>query len=85
MKICDFVKCELDYILQEANFTKDEQMLFIYRSKDIPLEECAELMDISCSTVNRINRKMKGKVNKIEVYKGRLAERVQVNRDRTSL
>lgn len=65
MKICDFVRSEIRYILQEANFTDDERTLFEMRCVDVPLEECAERMDISVSTVKRLNRRIKDKIDKI--------------------
>lgn len=72
MKICDFVASELNYIRSNANFTKDEAELFELRANDLSLEECAELMNVSVSTVNRLNKKLKIKVGKInEMCKGR--------------
>lgn len=65
MKICEFVKPEIDYFLAECNFTEDEEKLFLLRTKDIPLEECAEQMEVSVSTVYRINKSMKTKIDKV--------------------
>ena len=64
MKICDFVQPEIDYFLAKCNFTSEEQELFLLRTKDIPLEQCAENMAISNSTVYRINKRVKNKINK---------------------
>lgn len=65
MKICDFVNSELERIRSEANFTKDERFLFELRAEDIPLEQCAEIMNLSVSTVYRIHKKVKIKVEKL--------------------
>lgn len=65
MKICDFVNSELEHIRSEANFTKEQATLFDLRVKNIPLEECAEKMNISVSTVYRINKTVKMKIEKV--------------------
>ena len=45
MKIYDFTVPELNYFREYCNFTEEERMLFDYRSKNIPLETCAEIMN----------------------------------------
>jgi DNA-binding CsgD family transcriptional regulator len=64
LKICDFVNSELDYIRSEANFTNDEMILFNMRANNIPLEECAERMNISVPTVKRISQRVNKKIEK---------------------
>ena len=66
MKICDFVNSELDCIRSGANFTKDELFLFELRAKDIPLEQCAEIMNLSISAVKAKSRKINRKIEKID-------------------
>ena len=65
LKICDFVNSELEHIRSEANFTNEEMILFNMRAKDIPLEECAERMNLSVSTIYRLHKKVKIKVEKL--------------------
>ena len=65
LKIPDFTKPEIDFIKENANFTAQEAMLFALRTREHCLEECAELMNISVSTVKRINKKMKAKIIRI--------------------
>lgn len=65
LKICDFVNSELEHIRSEANFTKEQATLFDLRVKNIPLEECAEKMNVSVSTVYRINKTVKMKIEKV--------------------
>ena len=62
MKICSLTKREIEYCMEECNFTEPEENLFRMRCKDIPLEQCAEEMNISVSTVKRINQRMKNKI-----------------------
>lgn len=63
--IPDFTQREIDYLLEKCNFTKDEKMLFVLRNNEHSLEECAEMMDYSVSTINRINKRIKRKIIKV--------------------
>ena len=65
MKICEFTRPEIRFILAESNFTEDENILFLLRCDDVPLERCAELMNVSVSTVKRLNRRLKDKICKL--------------------
>lgn len=65
MKICEFTKREVEYLRQECNFTSDEMALFEMRANNIPLEECAERMNLSVSTIYRLHKKVKNKVKKL--------------------
>lgn len=65
LKIPDFTRKEIDYIIEAANFTKQEKELFILRNDEYSLECCAELMNVSVSTVKRINKRMKNKIIRI--------------------
>ena len=65
MRIPDFVKSEIDYIKDNANMTPREMQLFELRNKENSLEECAEYMNCSISTVYRINKSMKKKIMKV--------------------
>ena len=56
---------EIRFILAEGNFTEDENILFLLRCDDVPLERCAELMNVSVSTVKRLNRRLKDKICKL--------------------
>lgn len=68
----DFIQEEVDYYLRAANFDSRERALFLYRNEKIPLEEIAEKMNCSVSTINRINRTMKVKIIKSapQYYRG---------------
>lgn len=65
IKVCDFTQREIEVFLQRANFTPDEETLFLLRSKDYTLEESAEEMNISSKTAYRINKKIKQKIIKV--------------------
>ena len=58
MRIPDFVKSEIDYIKDNANMTPRETQLFELRNKENSLEECAEYMNCSISTVYRMKKKI---------------------------
>ena len=65
MKICEFTRREVEYFRQECNFTKEQVTLFDLRVKNIPLEECAERMNVSLSTAKRLNKRIKSKIDKL--------------------
>ena len=62
MKIADFTKPELDYFRENCNFKKDERTFFELRAQDFTLEEIAEKMHASLSTVKRVNNRVKSKI-----------------------
>lgn len=65
LRIPDFTKPEIEYIKEQANFTTQEAELFLLRNREHSLEECAELMNVSVSTIYRISKKMKKKIIKV--------------------
>ena len=65
LKIYDFTEPELEYFRKMCNFTDEQRVLFEYRSKNIPLEQCAELMNVSVSTVKRLSRKVNSKIIRV--------------------
>lgn len=64
MQIRDLTMSEADYLQAVCNFTKDENILFELRLQDIPLEECAERMNISVPTVKRISQRVNKKIER---------------------
>ena len=64
MQIRDLTMAEADYLQAVCNFTKDENTLFELRLQDVPLEECAERMNISLPTVKRISQRVNAKVSR---------------------
>ena len=55
---------EADFLQAVCNFTKDENTLFELRLQDIPLEECAERMNLSVPTVKRLSQRVNAKVQR---------------------
>lgn len=64
MRICDFTQTEADYLEAVCNFTKEENVLFQLRLKDISLEECAERMNRSLDSVKQLSRKVNDKIKR---------------------
>ena len=64
MQIRDLTMSEADYLQAVCNFTKDENTLIELRLQEIPLEECAERMNISVPTVKRISQRVNKKIEK---------------------
>lgn len=65
MKIYSFTRPELDYFELECNFTLDELKLFRLRDKAMPLEDCAEEMNVSVSTVKRLSKRVNDKIERV--------------------
>lgn len=65
MKICDFTKPELDKLREQSNFTNDEMTLFNMRANNIPLEECAEQMNLSVSAIKQKSQKINNKIERV--------------------
>lgn len=65
MKICDFTRREVEYLRQECNFTNEELQLFNMRANNIPLEECAERMNLSVSAIKQKSQKINSKINRV--------------------
>lgn len=65
MKICDFVKPELDLFLAECNFTKDEEQVFNALAKGNTTENVAEICNMSISTTKRIKSRIWAKIDRI--------------------
>ena len=65
MKVYDFTVPELNYFRTYCNFTSNERQLFELRAQNIPLEQCAEKMNVSVSTIKRMSRKVNSKIIRV--------------------
>lgn len=65
LRIPDFTAQEIKSIKEKANFTAQEERLFDLRNGEHSLEECAEIMNVSVSTVKRVSGKMTAKIFKV--------------------
>lgn len=67
LKVPDFTKPEIDYIKENANFSEREETLFDLKNQKNPptIEQCAEIMDVSVSTITRTTRSIAKKIYRI--------------------
>lgn len=65
IKVPDFTKDEINYILDKANFTDQQRTLFLLRNQEYSYEMCAEEMNVSIATVKRIAKIMNEKIRKV--------------------
>ena len=71
MKFSELTKPELDIILENANFTEEEEEIFKLLSRGKSIIEIAEHIMICERTVNRKVTKIKNKIDKLEVLNGK--------------
>lgn len=65
VNISSFTKAEFEYIRENANFTERELQLYELRNKQYTYEMCAELMNMSVSTIKRIAHQVDRKINRV--------------------
>jgi len=66
MKICEYVKPELDMFLAECNFTEDERIVFLCLSKGYTVEFTAEKCNMGISTIKRIKNRIRAKIERFK-------------------
>lgn len=64
-EIPNFIKQEIDFFIDQCNFTPREEQFLYLSNKEDTLESIAEKMDYSVSTVNRISKRVKEKIMKV--------------------
>ena len=65
MIISDFTKFEVDFLLENCNFTDKEELIFCMRSKNMKLEYIAEEMEMSIDGIKKISRKINKKIIRV--------------------
>ena len=65
MKIKKFTKPELDYFREQCNFVDYEVTMFEMRAKGHPIEEIAEVLNISPEHAYRISRQVNDKIIRV--------------------
>lgn len=65
MIISDFTEPELDKFRKLCNFVGDEVFVFEYRSQGVPLEQIAEILNLSIDCVKKLSRKVNRKILKV--------------------
>lgn len=63
--IPEFTKPEIDYIIENANFTEQELQFFNLRNKECSYEYCAEEMNVGTTTVKKIAKKTMNKIMRV--------------------
>jgi DNA-binding NarL/FixJ family response regulator len=66
MKLSKLTKPELEEILENANLTEDEQIVFDLLSKGKTITEISLEISVCERTVNRRIQKIKNKINRLE-------------------
>lgn len=61
----DFTRFEMENIIENANFSDDEEKLFRMRCKHVTLYQIAEELNVSYKTAYRINKRVKNKIIRI--------------------
>lgn len=65
MIVSDFTKPELDYYRSQCNFIGNELNVFELRSQGFPLEEIAEILNMSVEGIKKISRKVNNKIERV--------------------
>ena len=65
MIVSDFTKPELDLCRENCNFVGNETMVFELRSRGVPLEEIAEVLNMSVEGIKKVSRKVNIKICKV--------------------
>lgn len=64
-KYCTFIKSEIDYLIENCNFTPKELEYFRLRTQDYSNVYIAQKMNVSESNVSYIAKKVKTKILKV--------------------
>lgn len=65
MIVSDFTVPELDRFRDKCNFVGNELMVFELRSQGIPLEQIAEILNMSVENVKKVSRKVNSKIIRV--------------------
>jgi transcriptional regulator len=64
MIISNFTTRELEHLRTQCNFVGYETDVFELRSKGIPLEEIAEIVNMTVDGIKKISRKVNSKISR---------------------
>lgn len=70
MKFSKLIKPELEKIIENANFTEDEEQIFKMLSEGKTITEIAIKVSVCERTINRKISKIKEKVSRLEEFDG---------------
>lgn len=66
MIVSDFTKPKLNVFRENCNFVGSEVDVFELRSQGVPLEQIAEMLDMSVTGVNKISQKVNKKIEDVK-------------------
>lgn len=67
MVVSDFTVPELDRFREQCNFVGNERDVFELRSQGIPLEEIAEILNMSVEGIKKVSRKVNSKITRVHI------------------
>ena len=65
MIVSNFTVPELNFLRANCNFVGNETDVFEMRSKGIPLEEIAEMLNMSAEGIKKVSRKVNNKITRV--------------------
>lgn len=65
MIVSRFTRPELNYLRDNCNFVGNEAEVFELRSKGIPIEEIAEILNMSAEGIRKVSRKVNDKIIRV--------------------
>lgn len=65
MIVSNFTVPELDIFRARCNFVGNEREVFELRSQGIPLEEIAEILNMSVEGIKKVSRKVNNKITRV--------------------
>lgn len=65
MRFSDFTKPELEEIVENANFTEEEDRIFMLLSRNFSQKEIAHRLSMSTRTLERRVRNIKNKIERV--------------------
>ena len=66
MIVSNFTVPELNYLRTACNFVGNEERVFELRSQGLPLEEIAEILNMSVTHIGRISQKVNNKIKRVQ-------------------
>ena len=65
MRIKGFAKKEIDYFIENCNFSDEELDFFNLRNDEYTIEQIAEMWECSVGKVNKVSKEVKRKILKV--------------------
>lgn len=65
MIVSAFTTAELNVFREQCNFVGTEKQVFELRSQGVPLEQIAELLDMSVEGIKKVSRKVNNKISRV--------------------